>query len=272
MRKFWVIALLLVASIICGCSVTFGGKLLAPEAFGLIELTPNLFVEASTDEVARANLREAMIKAEAAIRAAYGNVEARPTVHACITEQCYEKFGGKGSIAKVYGSRILLSPRGLNWHFIAHEWSHAEMSKRLTILAWKRMPQWFDDGVAVAISEAPEHSEEHWQFLVSNNIPRPTREELHTFNSLRQWLDAVGKYGESKNAERKANGKSEIRPVYSAAGHEVRPWLAKQGGAGLVSFIARMNNGEDFMSIYQSANPTVEWDAPPKSVAPRPSP
>ena len=66
--------------------------------------------------------------------------------------------------------RPWLSPRGLNWHFIAHEWSHAEMWTRLSLPAWKRMPQWFDDGIAVAISEAPEHSEPHWQFLVASDV------------------------------------------------------------------------------------------------------
>ena len=157
-------------------------------------------------------------------------------------------------MAKVYGDRILLSPRGLSWHFLAHEWSHDEIRSRLTFSAWWHLPQWFDEGVAVAVSEAPEHSESHWQFLVASNIPRPTPQELHTFKSLRQWLDAVHRYGEDKNIERKAKGETEIRPVYSAAGHELRPWLAKAGSSGLLGFIERLNSGEEFESAYQTAN------------------
>ncbi len=272
MRQFGIIVLLLTASLLSGCSVIQGGKLLTPESFGLTPVAPNIYVEAGADETARGNLREAMNKAEEVIHVAYGSVNSRPIVHACITEGCYEAFGGRGSVAKVYGDRILLSPRGLNWHFLAHEWSHAEMSTRLTFSAWKRMPQWFDEGVAVAISEAPEHSENHWQYLVTSNIPRPTREELHTFKSLRQWLEAVQRYGEDKNIERKAKGEPEIRPVYSAVGHELRPWLAKVGSLGLLAFIARMNDGEDFESAYQTANTAVERDAPQAALAPRPSP
>lgn len=272
MRQFCIVVLLLTASLLSGCSVLQGGKLLAPESFGLTPVAPNIYVEAGADEVARGNLREAMDKAEEAIRGAYGSVNSRPAVHACITERCYEAFGGRGSVAKVYGDRILLSPRGLNWHFLAHEWSHAEMSTRLTFFAWMRMPRWFDEGMAVAISDAPEHSENHWQYLVASNIPRPTREELHTFRSLRQWLDAVHRYGEDKNIERKAKGEPEIRPVYSAVGHELRPWLAKAGSPGLLAFIARMNDGEDFESAYQTANTAVERDAPQATLAPRPSP
>ncbi len=273
MRQSWIIVLLLTASLLSGCSVLQGGKLLAPESFSLTPVAPNIYVEAGADQTARSNLREAMDKAKEAIRVAYGSVSTRPKVHACITEECYEAFGGgRGSTAISYGNRILLSPRGLNWHYIAHEWSHAEMSTRLTFFAWKRMPQWFDEGVAVAVSEAPEHSEQHWQFLVASNIARPTRDELHTFKSLRQWLDAVHRYGEDKNIERKAKGEPEIRPVYSAAGHELRPWLAKVGSAGLLAFIARLNDGEDFEPAYQTANTAVERDASRATLAPRPSP
>ena len=272
MPRSWIIVLLLAASFIGGCSVLQGGKLLAPESFGLTPVAPNIYVELGAGETARRNLREAMARAEDAIRVAYGSATSSPIVHACITEKCYEVFGGRGSVAKVYGDRILLSPRGLNWHFLAHEWSHAEMSTRLSFFAWNRMPQWFDEGVAVAVSEAPEHSEQHWQFLVASNIPRPTREELHTFKSLRQWLDAVHQYGEDKNIERKAKGEPEIRPVYSAAGRELRPWLTKVGSAGLVAFIACLNDGEDFESAYQTANTTVVRDAPQATLAPRPSP
>lgn len=265
MRKLWIIILLLIANLVSGCSILQGGKLLAPESFGLTPVTPNIYVEASADEAARGNLREAMARAEEAIRVAYGSVNSRPIVHACITEECYEAFGGRGSVAKVYGDHILLSPRGLNWHFLAHEWSHAEMRSRQNLRARGHLPQWFDEGVAVAISEAPEHSESHWQFLAAANIPRPTREELHTFISLRQWLDAVHRYGEDNNMERKARGESEIRPVYSAAGHEVRAWLAKVGSTGFLAFIARLNDGEDFEFAYQATDSAVQGPLPDKA-------
>lgn len=258
MRHFRIIVLLLAASLLSGCSVLQGGKLLAPESFGLTPVAPSIYIEADADDATRGKLRAAMDKAEDAVRAAYGGVNSHPLVHACITEECYEAFGGRGSVAKVYGDRILLSPRGLNWHFLAHEWSHAEMRSRQTFSAWWHLPQWFDEGVAVAISEAPEHSESHWQFLVAADVPRPTSEELRTFKSLRQWLDAVHRYGDDKNVERKAKGEPSLNPVYAAAGHELRPWLAKVGNHGFLAFIARLNGGEEFESAYQTANIAVQ--------------
>ncbi len=250
MRHLSIIALTLSASFIAGCANLSGANLLTPVHFGLTPVSDNVYIEAGADEQQKAELREAMTKAESAIRTAYGSVESRPVVHACITERCYESFGGMGSRAKVYGDRILLSPRGLNWHFLAHEWSHAEMRTRLTFGAWWRLPQWFDEGLAVAISEAPEHSEAHWQSLVASDVRRPTRTELMSYRSLRQWLDAVHRYGETQNAERRALGQPEIRPVYAAAGHEVRPWLVSAGSPGLLGLIRRLNTGEGFETIY----------------------
>lgn len=259
MIRLRTLTLLFTLCLLSGCgmlhSVAQSGKLLAPETFGMTPIAPHLYVEAGTDEATRDRLRSDMDRAEAAIRRAYGSVTARPTVHACVTEKCYAAFGGRGSVARVFGQRILLSPRGLNWHFMAHEWSHAEMSTRLTLFAWKRMPSWFDEGLAVTISEAPEHSENHWQFLITANINRPTRDELLTYQSLQQWLTAVHRFGDDKNFERVAQGQPTLSPVYAAAGHEVRPWLTQAGKNGLQTFIARLNEGAAFDLIYQTVRP-----------------
>lgn len=254
MIRLRTLTLLLSLALLSGCgmlhSVAQSCKLLAPESFGLIPIAPHVYVEAGTDEATRDQLRADMDRAEAAIRRAYGSVSARPTVHACVTKKCFWQFGGRGEWAKVFGQRILLSPRGLNWHLIAHEWSHAEMSARLKLRAWKRIPQWFDEGLAVTLSEAPEHSEDHWQFLIHADISRPTRDELLSYQSLQQWLDAVHRFGDDKNFERVAQGQPTLSPMYAAAGHEVRPWLAQVGSHGLLHFIERMKEGADIEAAY----------------------
>ena len=132
----------------------------------------------------------------------------------------------------------------------------AEMSTRLTLFAWKRMPQWFDEGLAVTISEAPEHSENHWQFLITANIPRPTSNELLTYQSLQQWQAGVHRFGDDKNFERVSQGSPTLSPVYAAAGHEVRLRLTQMGSSGLLNLIQRMNTGEDFASSYSKIHAT----------------
>ena len=266
MRLANILLILFSLSILGGCSIFQTGKLLAPETFGFTKIAPNIYVETGATEEARANLREALTKAERVINAAYGGVQSHPIVHACISEACYKSFGGRGAKAHTVGERILLSPRGLDWHFVAHEWSHTEIYTRLSFRGLWNLPQWFNEGVAVAVSEAPEHSEDHWQFLISSNISRPSREELRSFKSSRQWLDAVHRYGETQNIERRAKGESEVRPVYAAAGHELRPWQAKAGRQGLGAFFEKLNGGDEFESAYQAMDVGVERDAP------RPSP
>jgi hypothetical protein len=110
MRAFKVLALFLSLCILGGCTVLQAGKLLAPESFGLVQVTPGIYVETGADLETQSRLGEAMVRAETAVRSAYASVVSRPTVHACISERCYEAFGGRGSVAKVYGDRILLSP------------------------------------------------------------------------------------------------------------------------------------------------------------------
>jgi len=105
----------------------------------------------------------------------------------------------------------------------------------------------------VAISEAPEHSQAHWQFLVASSVRRPTRAELFSYKYLRQWLDAAHRFGKTQNTERKAKGEPEIRPVYTAAGHEVRPWFAEVGSQGLLELNKRLNDGEEFETVYSAA-------------------
>jgi len=86
--------LLLSLSLLGGCSVLQGSKMLAPESFGLSPVSSNIYVEASADEATRAELGDAMVKAESAIRAAYGSVKSRPIVHACISETCFTNLAG----------------------------------------------------------------------------------------------------------------------------------------------------------------------------------
>lgn len=256
----------LLGMMLSGCAALDAVKLLTPESHGLEKVTPSLYVEAGADAQTRQRLQEAMVLAERAIEAAYGSVQTRPTIHACVTDVCSRNLGNYGAVrAKVFnvghglGHLVLLSPRGLNWHYIAHEWSHAEVISRLSFTAWLKLPQWFDEGLAVAISEAPETSEAHWQLLVATNVARPTRDELLTFGSLRQWDQAVGRYGEKQNLERKARGEPGITPVYSAAGHEVRPWLRTVGKDGLLRLIADLNARADFEVAYKQAISAAAW-------------
>jgi hypothetical protein len=246
--------IVLSALLLGGCNTLSGAKLLAPGCFDLVAVNDQLYVEAQADAPTRQSLLRAIERAEWQMRAAYGELRSRPIIHACISAACLARFGGAGNFAKVYGNRILLSARGANWHFIAHEWSHAEMWARLDWTAWRQLPQWFDEGLAVALSEAPEHAESHWQYLNATGFPLPTRAELDAMRSRRQWLEAGARYSDGRNDERRARGEPEVHAQYAAAGHAVRPWLARAGQPGLLDLIARLNAGQPWEAVGVAEN------------------
>ena len=97
---------------------------------------------------------------------------------------------------------------------------------------------------------ALEHSEQHWYYLDTQHIAKPSRAELFTFKTLNQWLAAGERYSDGKNAERRARGEPEIHALYAAVGHEVRPWFAQAGTAGLLKLIAELNTGAEFAAVY----------------------
>ena len=252
MSKLPIIFFVVIFSVLNGCSNAKGVFLLLPETNGLVEIEKDVYIDESANDENRRKLSEAVIFARDAIEHHYGSVESRPTIHACISVECYRRFGGNTEIAKVFGNYILLSPQGFNWHFIAHEWSHAEMLKRLTITGWLNLPQWFDEGVAVAISEAPEHSEAHYNELSILGVKVPTQNEIYACNSLSDWSEAIRSYGDHLNPKRELNNEKKLHVMYSSVGHEVRPWLIKNGSSGLLELILRVNEGESTQAVYES--------------------
>lgn len=242
--------LLLSALILGGCGTLQGFKLVAPQTFGFERIEKNLYIEKDADAASRAELIATRDRTRQRIASAFGSVVSSPVVYACRSEECYTAFGGRGSRAKAYGQRLLLSPRGNNWHFLAHEWTHAETFARLPFFTWWKLPRWFGEGLAVTVSQAPEHSEQHWQKLKAQLVAHPSRNKLLSLKTRRQWLDAVKHYGIDQNKCRKQMGLEEVHPVYAAAGHEVRPWLKQVGTKGLLDLFARLKRGEKFEDIY----------------------
>ena len=259
MKKTIAIAALLLCT---GCSTVKEAKLWAPTWFDMEPIADRVFVNKDMPSTDRAQALMLVNASEKRIVQYYGKATSSPKFFFCSTKECFKSFGGSTSRAKSFGDyATLFSPRGMSIPIISHEWSHVELYSRInSIRTMRSIPKWFDEGLAVVVSEAPEHSESHWQFLEASNITRPTRDELYTYKSLGQWIDAVNRYGDDSNIERKAKGEPEIYPVYTAAGHELRPWFAKAGTQGLLAFIERMKSGENFESAYQGVNtvPTLQ--------------
>jgi hypothetical protein len=245
---------MVVAGGLAGCSTIGHAKAFAPDLFGMEAVTPNLHVDADMTPEARLNLIASVTEAEARVAAVYGSVQSKPDIVACSTRKCFESFGGGRQRALAIGGTILLAPRGNTTSMIAHEWSHTELHARLGWIAlWITgdLPAWFDEGLAVAVSGDPLHSEEVWRVVEQSQSPRPLLTNLVT---LSDWNRAVVTYGDvaaSMAAENETGTPAPPMVVYPMVGHVVRGWLKDAGQAGLLALIAQVREGGAFGPAYR---------------------
>jgi len=246
MRPLPIIIAFFLAIAPAACSTLKSAKLWAPESFGMVSIAPQIYVDPAMEESARAELAEAINSARQRIRLYYGSILSDPEIIACSTEKCFQKTGGVTARAKAYGaSKLLLSPRGQTAPMIAHEWSHAELHTRLNgYFEMNAIPRWFDEGLAVVVSNEPTHSEAIWLEIQQSGIITPMLSELET---REKWMAAVKKYGDTSiNVE-------QYKVVYATAGHEVRRWYRKAGRTGLTNLIESIRQNKPFSQAYMEA-------------------
>ncbi len=240
---FFLVAFFFIAS---GCSTLKSTRVFTPETFGMEKISEKIYVDKDMSDTLRLDLKESYKDARQRVVHVYGGIHSNPDVIACSTEKCFQKFGGITARAVSFGSTaFLLSPRGLTPEIISHEWSHNELYVRIdSFLKWRKIPQWFDGGLAVVVSNEPTHSQAAWDEIRRSNVPVPTLDELVT---LKDWHKAIKKYGEYKSTE---NNPEKLRVVYATAGNEIRQWYRATGQKGLQDLIRAVKSGEHFSDIY----------------------
>jgi hypothetical protein len=201
-------------------------RLALPTVFGLERITPRLFVDRAMAVSERARLLTALEVARARVAAFWGDAPGEPSICACSTAECYRRFGGGRDRGQTNFGHLLLSPRGLDAVVIAHEWTHAELSRRAPLLA--TVPAWFSEGLAVVASDDPLYGEDLFQTASVQGLPAPSLAEMET---LRQFLD--------------------VPRGYLTASHEVRRWLSIVGRPGLLALVGAMRDGEEFHHAYR---------------------
>lgn len=245
MKKYFLFLFIALSPLILpGCAQVKIGKTLFPTFFGCDEIEENLYVDSQMPDSLRAKVKIIRVEALKRVKKFYGSIEASPKIIACFKEGCYQKFAGKYTRAKSHNAiSIVLSPRALNVALLAHELSHSEYYVRIGgAFKMKHAPWWFNDGLAVVVSEAHEHSEEAWKRIILEKIPAPRMEELKT---LDDWHAAIQKYRKNKKLN-----PSEHNVVYAAAGYEVREWLVCVGRKGLLRILSYIEDGRNFSRVY----------------------
>lgn len=183
----------------------------------------------------------------AAVVAFYGEATAAPYIVACITSACDDRFGSYGQRAAAYGDlAIRLSPRGLSAQLIAHELSHTEVFRRAG--GWwyaRKIPRWFDEGIAVVVAGEPRHSEDNWRETRRRGMPVPQLDELESFGDFDA---ALRKYGETRG-----DVPDNLRVVYTAVGHEMRTFVSCAGTQGVARVLDALRSDTTFVQAYAEA-------------------
>ena len=233
-----------VAVTVSGCGALHGARMVIPRLSGLDEVSPNLYVEPSMSAAQRQALQHEIELGRVAVEAFWGGITTIPYFVACVTADCDVRFGSYGQRAAAYGDiAIRLSPRGMTASLIAHEWSHAELYRRSG--GWwhaRRIPRWFDEGVAVVLANEPRHSEENWAEVRRLALPTPSLASLVTFG---EWGAAMRTFGETAGD---VPGNRHV--VYTLAGHTVRAFLACAGSGGVVAVLDAVRAGATFDEAY----------------------
>ncbi|MDF2142782.1 hypothetical protein [Paenirhodobacter sp. CAU 1674] len=136
---------------------------ICPGCYGLEQVAPGVYVEASMPPAARAALLAQLGASRAQIAAFYGPPKAHLRILACETRHCDRRLGGRGAAAVTYSlgpvSVVRLAPRGLSQTILTHELAHTETHARLGVTGQirGRLPTWMDEGLSVLISDDPRY-------------------------------------------------------------------------------------------------------------------
>lgn len=226
MRRIFLIVLIIILS---GCSTLRSAKLFAPTWFGFVQIDDGVYVDGSMPPSQRETLLETIGAAKGRVSDFFGRLKGNPTIYACSTEACFAANGGLTARAKAYGSsRVLLSPRGLGLVTISHELTHVELYRRIgDFRAWHAIPPWFDEGLAVLVSQDPDYTIDTWLRATANGRGAPA---LKLLGKVIPWSDGQRSYGTARQA--------------------VGEWYSRAGSEGLLRLIRGIKAGHDFDTLF----------------------
>jgi len=208
-----------------------------PRAHGLVPVAEGIWAEASLPGVDRDALVHLVSDARARVEHYYGALAGHPNIAFCASDRCYTRLGAHG-LGFSDGQHVLIAPRGRRAAIVAHELAHVELATRLGGMdqVLHRVPQWFDEGLAVMISGAEEFSEHAWRDATENGRHAPS---LDALADLPTWHRLTGEQGEG------------MQLTYGTAGHEVRRWTDLSGHAAPDQLTRALRDGEAFTTAYR---------------------
>ncbi|GJD72247.1 hypothetical protein [Methylobacterium goesingense] len=188
-----------------------------PSCYGFTEVEDGLYVERGMTPDRREAAKATVAAARARVRAFYGDLRSGPRILLCGTDACYRPLGGGSRGIALLDRALILSPRGADVVIAAHELAHAELHRRIGLVATlsRSVPQWFDEGLAVVVSDDPRY--------LATGPDRCRAEPGGDMPASRAaWIETADSAG-----------------LYARAACKVSRWLDAHGGsAGLLRLVA----------------------------------
>ncbi|MXN76577.1 hypothetical protein GR157_17800 [Burkholderia sp. 4701] len=201
--------------------------------YGMEHAAPRLIVDRDMSPQMRDTLSTNAKEAESLVRAFYGTFDLAPIIVACSTDECDRRMGGRGALASTTTTPVAIitrvSPRGQTPTILAHEFSHVELHRRIGLqkVANGTMPAWFDEGIAVIVSD-----DNRYLSRGTTTAERCVRKSAGSLPpSPAEWGPRAGK----------------DRMIYADAACRVLQWMDIHGGRdGLLRAIDATARGETF--------------------------
>lgn len=199
------------------------------------EIGNRIYLEAGLqmEDTLASNLLTQAEAAEDQVAEVFGSRVSAPYLIFAITPKTWNRYAENPTGQTYYypwRNYIVIGPEGLNENVISHEFSHAELRERLHNK--KKVPAWFDEGLATMIDGRYLHSEAVWK--------EQTNDGRQPFN-----MDTLDSYRDFDY------GTPEAYLHYNLACHEVTRWYSLVGSEGLTRLIDELNNGKKFGPLYR---------------------
>jgi hypothetical protein len=242
-QKLWtatlVVAGVFIVTLVAAGAFVFpaAAAVACPACYGFEQAERQVYVERNASSTQRLEVERAVTEARDRVSSFYGGLLADPRLLICVSERCYQRLGGGGARGMALLSfALVLSKRGVAPITASHELSHIELHRRLGL--WRtwlcQIPQWFDEGVAVVVSDDP-------RYLGAPNSP--DRCLVSPDGSLpsgrADWIESAAS-----------------QQLYARAACRVIRWMPRNNGAASVlDLISRVADGTPFDVAY--ATPAV---------------
>ena len=187
-------------------------------------------------------ITEIINKAKERVADFYGELKSseNTVIILCDNKNTLEKLGGDHDTQTAFfpsvKNYISLSPDYFNINILAHELTHAELHTRLSSSVMKKLPVWFNEGLAMQNDNRKTYNEDAWRKLTDDGKKTVALTDM------------------DEESEFYAGTDNDKLMRYVCAKHEVSEWMSRHGRQGLLELIDNLNNGEDFYTVYTNFN------------------